>query len=147
MPKAPTSTWARHFCPLCFEKWHGRCWYISVYEYDICVMASLFVQQCFHTSKTKIFIESSVIHVLCVKNIQVVYILRTGNHDDVIKWKYFPRHWPFVREFTGLRWIPRTKASDAELWCFLWYVHELTVEQTIARLVIWDAISPIMTSL
>ena len=23
-------------------------------------------------------------------------------------------------KFTGLRWIPRTKASDAELWCFLW---------------------------
>ena len=25
-------------------------------------------------------------------------------------------------EFTGLRWIPRTKASDAELWCVLWSV-------------------------
>ena len=23
-------------------------------------------------------------------------------------------------EFTGPRWIPRTKVSDAELWCFLW---------------------------
>ena len=23
-------------------------------------------------------------------------------------------------EFTGPRWIPRTKASDTELWCFLW---------------------------
>ena len=23
-------------------------------------------------------------------------------------------------EFIGHRWIPRTKASDAELWCFLW---------------------------
>ena len=23
-------------------------------------------------------------------------------------------------EFTGPRWIPRTKASDAELWCFRW---------------------------
>ena len=23
-------------------------------------------------------------------------------------------------EFTGSRWIPRTKASDAELWCFVW---------------------------
>ena len=23
-------------------------------------------------------------------------------------------------EFTGYRWIPRTKASDEELWCFLW---------------------------
>ena len=27
-------------------------------------------------------------------------------------------------EFTGLRWIPRTKASDAELWCFLWSAPE-----------------------
>ena len=26
------------------------------------------------------------------------------------------------REFTGLRWIPRIKASDAEFWCFLWSV-------------------------
>ena len=27
-------------------------------------------------------------------------------------------------EFTGHRWIPRTKASDAELWCFLWCAPE-----------------------
>ena len=27
---------------------------------------------------------------------------------------------PLCEEFTGDRWIPRTKASDAELWCFLW---------------------------
>ena len=27
---------------------------------------------------------------------------------------------PLCGEFTGLRWIPQTKASDAELWCFLW---------------------------
>ena len=32
----------------------------------------------------------------------------------------FPRYWPFV--FTVHRWIPRTKASDAELCCFLWSV-------------------------
>ena len=25
---------------------------------------------------------------------------------------------PLCGEFTGHRWIPRTKASDAELWCF-----------------------------
>ena len=29
-----------------------------------------------------------------------------------------------VGEFTGNRWIPRTKASDAELWCFLWSASE-----------------------
>ena len=42
------------------------------------------------------------------------------SHDDVIKWKHFPRNWPFVRGIHRSRWIPRTKASDAELWCFLW---------------------------
>ena len=39
-------------------------------------------------------------------------------HDDVIKWKQFPRYWPFVRGIHRSRWIPRTKASDADLWCF-----------------------------
>ena len=38
--------------------------------------------------------------------------------DDVIKWKHFPRNWPFVRGIHRSRWIPHTKASDAELWCF-----------------------------
>ena len=41
-------------------------------------------------------------------------------HDDVIKWKHFPVTDPLYGEFTGRRWIPRTKASDVELWCFLW---------------------------
>ena len=27
---------------------------------------------------------------------------------------------PLYREFSGHRWIPLTKASDAALWCFLW---------------------------
>ena len=27
-------------------------------------------------------------------------------------------------EFTGPRWLPYTKASDAELWCFLWSASE-----------------------
>ena len=31
-------------------------------------------------------------------------------------------------EFTGPRWIPRTKASNAELWCFLWSASHQTVE-------------------
>ena len=30
---------------------------------------------------------------------------------------------PLCGEFTGHRWIPRTKASDAELWCFLRSAH------------------------
>ena len=50
-------------------------------------------------------------------------------------------------EFTGHRWIPRTKASDVELWCFLWSAPEPTDEQTMETPVIWDTIALIMTSL
>ena len=31
---------------------------------------------------------------------------------------------PLCGEVTGPRWIPHTKASDAELWCFLWSASE-----------------------
>ena len=52
-----------------------------------------------------------------------VILLRT-HHDDVIKWRHFPRNWPFVRGIHRSRWIPHTKASDAELWCFVWSASE-----------------------
>ena len=35
-------------------------------------------------------------------------------------WRHFPRYWPFVWGIHRSRWNPCTKASDAELWCFLW---------------------------
>ena len=54
---------------------------------------------------------------------------------------------PLCGEFTGHQWIPHTKASDAELWCFLLSTPEWTVEYTIVRLVIWDAIALFMPSL
>ena len=53
---------------------------------------------------------------------------------------------PLCGEFIGHRWIPLTKASDTELWCFLWSVPEQTAEWTIETLVILDAITLILTS-
>ena len=64
-------------------------------------------------------------------------------HDDVIKWKHFRVTSHLCGEFTGHRWIPCTKASNAELWCSLWSASE----KTIVRLLIWDAIAPIVASL
>ena len=72
--------------------------------------------------------------------------LRAQN-DDVIKWKPFPRYWPFVRGSHQSPENPLTKASDAELWCFLWSEPEQTAEQTIDTPVILDAIVLIMASL
>ena len=54
---------------------------------------------------------------------------------------------PLCREFTGHRWIPLAKASDAELWCFLRSAHEQKIDQTIETMVIWGTIALIMTSL
>ena len=50
-------------------------------------------------------------------------------------------------EFTGHRWIPHPKASDAEFWCFLWSPPEPTENQTMDTPMIWEAIALIMTSL
>ena len=40
-----------------------------------------------------------------------------------------------------------SRASDTELWCFLWCEPEQTVEQTVEILVIWDAMALIVTPL
>ena len=43
------------------------------------------------------------------------------------KWKHFCVTVPLWGECTGHRWIPLTKASDAEVWCFLWPAPEQTL--------------------
>ena len=45
-------------------------------------------------------------------------------HDDAIKWKHFPRYWPFVREIHRSPMNSPQKASDLELWCILWSAPE-----------------------
>ena len=55
----------------------------------------------------------------------------------------FPVTGPLWGESTSQRWILLTKASNVELWCFLWSVPEQTVETP----VIWDSIALIMVSL
>ena len=54
---------------------------------------------------------------------------------------------PLSGESTSHEWFPLTRASDAELWCFLWSAPKQEAEQTTETPVIWDAIAPIMTSL
>ena len=45
---------------------------------------------------------------------------KSHEHDDVIKWKHFPRYWLFMRGIHQSVVNSITKASDAELWWFLW---------------------------
>ena len=38
---------------------------------------------------------------------------------DAITWRYFPRHWPFLRGIHLNRWIPLTKANGGDVFCDL----------------------------
>ena len=60
-----------------------------------------------------VYVYESMLHWPWERFWQITTAITVGGivhsiHDDVIKWKHFPRYWPFVREFTGLLWIPRT---------------------------------------
>ena len=53
-----------------------------------------------------------------------LYRVTCLHHDDVIKWEHFPCCWPFWRGIHRWPVDSLTKASDAELWCFLWSAPE-----------------------
>ena len=73
----------------------------------------------------------------CANNVCVCVFMMTSSNGN-----RFRVTGPLWWESTGHRWIPLKKASDGELWYFLWSVPEKTVEQTIRTPVIWDATTP-----
>ena len=62
--------------------------------------------------------QSSILLAPCKRYPPPIHMMMSSNL------KHFPRNWPFVRGIHRSRWIPHTKASDAELWCFLWSASE-----------------------
>ena len=68
-------------------------------------------------------------------------------HDDVIQWKHFPRYWPFVRGIHRSLVNSAHKGQWRRALIFSLICAWITVEETIVRLVIGDAIGFFMTSL
>ena len=75
----------------------------------------------------------------CATHVHIMMMSSNGNIFHITG--------PLWGESTGHRWIPLTKASDAELRYFLWSAYEHTFAPTIEMLVIWDAIALIVTLL
>ena len=71
--------------------------------------------------------QCSISHKICTLlhwcHIRVKASIMTSSNGNI-----FRDTGPLCGEITGHRWIPLTKASDAELWCFIWSVPEHTVE-------------------
>ena len=72
-----------------------------------------FVSQCIS------WLKSSHIS-LCKKDAIKISLNFTLNMMTSSNGNIFSVTGPLCGEFTGQRGIPRTKASDAEIWCFLW---------------------------
>ena len=71
-----------------------------------------------HNTAKLIFVEK--VSFICRVNILV-----RDDHDDVIKWKHFPRYWPFVRGIH--RWpvkSPHKGQWRGAFWCVFWYALE-----------------------
>ena len=56
-----------------------------------------------------------VLYIYFTKKLKGLYFIMTSSNG-----KFFRVTDHLCGEFTSPRWIPHTKASDAELWCFLW---------------------------
>ena len=94
---------------------------------------------------------TSMIYSICLSGLyfswnELLYI------HSFFKWKNLKPWWCHqIETFSALIAFcggnSFTKASDAEVWCFLWSAPEQTVENTIETPMIWDATTLIMTSL
>ena len=74
----------------------------------------------FHNLLTGIL---SVAYIKELQNQDYFYGMMTSSNGNIFHITGLLR-----REFTGQWWIPHTKASDAELWCFVWSAREYTIE-------------------
>ena len=70
-----------------------------------------------------ITVTTILVPYLQVKSLCAVHFMMTSSI-----WDIFRVTSPLRGEFTVHRWIHLAKASDAELWCFLWSAPQQTVE-------------------
>ena len=58
---------------------------------------------------------SCLIKLICLKQLPLCCLMMTSSNGNIFR---VTGH--LCGEFAGHRWIPRAKASDAELWCFFY---------------------------
>ena len=87
-------------------------WFLYFYSNVFFMVHEMPRQQklCSKTQRANILLMGEMNHMMTSSNGNIIRV--TG---------------PLCGEFTGHQWIPCTKASEAELWCFLWFAPELTV--------------------
>ena len=131
-----------------------NCWWDTICSVEYCCNCNLYTTS-FHVFTScvmtgvsiRIAIDPWCWYIYLNWSTSPTTVPTSCDHYGVIKWKQYPRYWPFVRGTTGHRWNTLTKASDVKFWCFLWSAPGQNVKPTIDTPVVWDAIALIITSL
>ena len=110
------SIWWRHHVCLQREAIH----WVPCIRTDAYIKRYVCLQTIIHLCK-KWF--SVWISIYIITFLSVSFVMMTSSNKNISR---VTGH--LCGEFTGSRWIPRTKASDAELWCFLWTASQQMVE-------------------
>ena len=87
---------------ICMQAFKHTTLWITMRELQECTAVATSCREAFYLMRWKQFRITS-------------YFMMTSSNGNIFR---VTGH--LCGEFTGPRWIPRTKASDAELWCFLW---------------------------
>ena len=100
-------------CLLCTNPVHFRCY-----------LKLLWILNCFGRESFRCPETRACLVIVGQEKPRSIWLDWSGKHDDIIKFKHFRVTSHLCAEFTGPRWIPLTKASDAEPWRFLWSASE-----------------------
>ena len=79
-------------------------------------------------TSSKTTVGHQLTEIIDYRYIAVIYSMMTSSNGNI-----FRVTGPLCGEFTGHRWIPLTKNSDAELWCFLWSLNKQLIKQSRRR--------------
>ena len=93
----------------------GKCFHLMTSSWkhiDLCFVSSP------KPGKERIYKNSCLVYIV---NILAADLIVTQRAKASPWWRH---QMETFSAFSGHRWIPRTKASDAELWCFLWSASE-----------------------
>ena len=104
------------------RKQHIKWWFISVTIMYFRHLIMIRYKWNLLFQKTSKCYEMKFILIQSLRILQAVSMMTSSNGN------IFRVTGHLCGEFTGPRWLPRTKASDAELWCFLWSTSEQTVK-------------------
>ena len=130
--KATLMNMDKYFMWIHYERLHNH--NKTKHNKTVCIFLGIYCTYQLHWRSALPGIEQSTLVIHLFRTI--IIIIMTDGHLRAVKW--FRQHMmtssngnifrvtcPLCGEFTGHRWIPHTKASGAELWCFRWSTPEI----------------------